>query len=899
MTDAVTRLNAALVGRYRIDRRLGEGGMATVYLADDLRHERKVALKVLKPELAAVVGADRFLAEIKTTANLQHPHILPLFDSGEADSFLFYVMPYVEGESLRDRLDREHQLPVDEAVQIAKNVAEALDYAHSRGVIHRDIKPANILLQAGKPVVSDFGIALAVGAAGGGRLTETGLSLGTPHYMSPEQATGDLSVGAASDTYALGCVLYEMLVGSPPFVGSTPQAVLGKIVTGEAPSARADRKSVPSNVDAAIRKALEKVPADRFRHCRDLAHALDESTFTHDGSVARRAGAGGGPWRAWAVVSTVAVAALAVTLVVVLDRPRPSPRVTRQVLSSEWIDLSRPLGRSSAIAPDGSSMILPVVSPETGARLLGLKLSESTEITALTGTEGAQDVVYSPDGQSILYGVGADIIQRMLATGASVRLTEGATGQVAAFDWLGNQEILYEESTGEQDRPWRVSLMSPDAVEPQVVFWPEGAFNTLWIRSLPGARAALVVGCPGYSCPGGARARLHLVDVENRSSQRYMEGVLRAWYAPTGHLVYVDTEGAVFAQPFDSEALEATGPPVRLFEGVHITSTPDVGVPDITLGADGTLIYVESDAGPIAGDLGDDQLVVVDLAGREEVLPLSSRPIGWVGWSPDGRSVAYDSRGQLYTYNVSLGTTPREIASDGVFAYFSPDGSRLVYGGPEMFVVDTLGDSSGRPVIELEGTEWPSQWANDTLILFEWIQETNSDLAVLNLSDPERPRAEIYLPSEAALADMVLSPDGRFVAYRATESGVSRIYVRSFPDPAQGERLTVSGDGGRVPFWSPDGDVLYYWRRDGGGLGTFLAAHIQRDPRLAVVSTDSLFTGPWLQPLSGSGLHPDGDRWILVKPVIASPGSTPDVASPGRLVYVQSFFEELERLVPN
>ncbi len=230
--DSTTRLNAALEGRYRIGHELGKGGMATVYLADDLKHERKVALKVLKPELAAVVGADRFLAEIKTTANLQHPHILPLFDSGEADGLLFYVMPYVGGESLRDRLDREHQLPVDDAVRISTHLAEALDYAHRQGVIHRDIKPANVLLQDGKPVISDFGIALAVDAAGGGRLTETGLSLGTPHYMSPEQATGDTQVGPATDTYALGCVLYEMLVGEPPHTGSTPQAILGKIITG-------------------------------------------------------------------------------------------------------------------------------------------------------------------------------------------------------------------------------------------------------------------------------------------------------------------------------------------------------------------------------------------------------------------------------------------------------------------------------------------------------------------------------------------------------------------------------------------------------------------------------------------------------------------------------------------
>ncbi len=191
MSEPVTRLNAALEGRYAIERELGTGGMATVYLADDLKHERKVALKVLKPELAAVVGAERFLTEIKTTANLQHPHILPLHDSGEADGFLYYVMPYVEGETLRDRLDRDRQLPVEEAVRIATAVANALDHAHRNGVIHRDIKPANILLQDGEPVVADFGIALAVGAAGGARLTETGLSVGTPFYMSPEQATGD------------------------------------------------------------------------------------------------------------------------------------------------------------------------------------------------------------------------------------------------------------------------------------------------------------------------------------------------------------------------------------------------------------------------------------------------------------------------------------------------------------------------------------------------------------------------------------------------------------------------------------------------------------------------------------------------------------------------------------
>jgi len=263
-TPAVDRLNTALSGRYRIASELGEGGMATVYLADDLKHERKVALKVLKPELAAVVGAERFLAEIKTTANLQHPNILALHDSGEAEGFLYYIMPYIQGETLRDRLEREKQLPVDEAVRIASEVAEALQVAHEEGVIHRDIKPANILLSKGRPLVADFGIALAVTTAGAGRLTETGLSMGTPFYMSPEQASADREPSAASDVYSLGCVLYEMLVGDPPHTASSAQAVLAKILTGDVPAPGEARATIPAHVDAAIRKSLEKLPADRF-----------------------------------------------------------------------------------------------------------------------------------------------------------------------------------------------------------------------------------------------------------------------------------------------------------------------------------------------------------------------------------------------------------------------------------------------------------------------------------------------------------------------------------------------------------------------------------------------------------------------------------------------------------
>ncbi|MEO8575909.1 MAG: serine/threonine-protein kinase, partial [Gemmatimonadales bacterium] len=274
MTDPLERITAALADRYRIDRELGAGGMATVYLAEDLKHNRKVAVKVLKPELAVAIGAERFLAEIKTTANLQHPHILALHDSGEVNGTVFYVMPYVEGESLRDRLDREKQLPIDDALRTANEVADALQYAHEHGVIHRDIKPENILLQRGHAVVADFGIALAASKTGGSRMTETGMSLGTPTYMSPEQAMGSREVDARTDIYSLGCVLYEMLAGEPPFVGPTAQSIVAKVITETPKSLTGQRRTVPPHVDATVQKSLEKLAADRFPSAAAFSESL-------------------------------------------------------------------------------------------------------------------------------------------------------------------------------------------------------------------------------------------------------------------------------------------------------------------------------------------------------------------------------------------------------------------------------------------------------------------------------------------------------------------------------------------------------------------------------------------------------------------------------------------------
>ncbi|MDQ6718536.1 MAG: serine/threonine protein kinase, partial [Gemmatimonadota bacterium] len=272
--DALNQLKSSLADRYAIEREIGAGGMATVYLARDIRHDRLVALKLLNPELGAVLGVERFLAEIKVTANLQHPNLLPLFDSGEADGLLFYVMPFVEGETLRARLNREKQLPVEEAIRITVAIANALEYAHNHGVIHRDLKPENILLQSGEPVVADFGIALAVSNAGGNRITQTGLSLGTPNYMSPEQATGDRVIDGRSDIYSLGAMTYEMLTGEPPHTGNTSQAVIARMLTEKPRPIRTTRSAVPDYVEDAIQRALEKLPADRFSSPKQFAEAL-------------------------------------------------------------------------------------------------------------------------------------------------------------------------------------------------------------------------------------------------------------------------------------------------------------------------------------------------------------------------------------------------------------------------------------------------------------------------------------------------------------------------------------------------------------------------------------------------------------------------------------------------
>ena len=889
--DAIQRLNAALEGRYRIERELGEGGMAKVYLAGDLKHERKVALKVLKPELAAVVGADRFLAEIKTTANLQHPHILGLHDSGEADGLLYYVMPYVEGESLRDRLDRENQLPVDDAVGITTNLAEALDYAHRQGVVHRDIKPGNVLLQDGKPVISDFGIALAVDAAGGGRLTETGLSLGTPHYMSPEQATGDLNVGTQTDIYALGCVLYEMLVGDPPYTGSTAQAILGKIIQAQPVSATEVRKSVPANVDAAVRKALEKLPADRFTGARDFANALADGGFRHGGPA--EAGVGLASKRLWNPLS-MGLAATSVILAALLlstaTRPEPVQPVTRLSLRlednqfpTEWLSLS----------PDGSTMVMSYPDDDGIWRLWVRKWGD-LQVTAVPGVEktgtAPNDPVISPDGQEVAYFDDGVLKVAPLAGGLVRTLSEGN----CCARWERDGHVYFRAASGIIQRVPALGGRVEDVTSRE-----EGEASHKYFHLLPGEEV-------GIFSVGSSPPRIEALRLSTGERRQITMGT-RSYFTSTGHLVFGTLDGRLVAAPFDPEALELGGAPVPVVDGIHIR-TDD---PSYTLSENGTLAYWRAQAPRERARFVSISLdgAVTSLGSGMTFEPGTGNP-GWA-LSPDGRRMAYrdvsgGDDGEIWITDLASGQISRltfdagadwapRWSDDGSRVYFlstrgSPDGTRRLW--------SRAADGTGDARLEVDTERSMAEFAlspDERWVVFRAGGPPSRDLMIKRLGE-EGPEAPLVTSPDADELQPDISPDGRWLAYASDETGVTQIYVRPFPDVQSGRWQVTSGSGFAVaPRWSRDGARLFYWTDDLMSVGVdtsngfSVGTPVDHFPFLA---TPGLIGSTIVGGIYDIGVD---DQSVVMARMLSF---SSDSGEP-ELILVQNFFQELERRVPN
>ncbi len=851
----IHRLSAALVERYRIERELGQGGMANVYLAQDLRHDRKVALKVLKPELAAVLGAERFLAEIKTTANLQHPHILPLHDSGEVDGTVFYVMPFVQGESLRDRLTREKQLPIADAVRLGTEVAGALDYAHRQGIIHRDIKPENILLLDGRALVADFGIALAASRTEGGtRMTETGMSLGTPHYMSPEQAMGERTLDARTDIYALGCVVYEMLTGEPPHSGPTAQAIVAKVLTDEPRPLTQLRKSVPEHVDDAVLTALAKLPADRFSTAGEFAAALQGATSTTAlGSTRRRAAVAAA--RRFTVRQVGAVLAAAIVLAVlagwygrgVVVKPSPGAIVRLTVPIPGGITLGNGELPGLAISLDGRTLAY-VAEGRVWVRRL-----DRSEASALPGSEGGTEPFFSPDGTKVGFGQNRQLRWSPAEGGAVTAIAGSRIGYMGSASWDEQDRVVFEAGAGIGGLQ-RIPV-GGGAPEQLTTVTLTGETYHKWPQALDRGRLVLFTAVG----PSGQwhDSRIVLFDTETKERTIVRERATFGRYVPSGHVLFVEETGALAAIAFDLGAREAKGEAFAVESGVRVSAWG--GGAMYAVANDGTLAMVRGVA------LNDEQLWWFDRTGRR-LGPVGPPNVGYqTVLSPDGRSVATVTHrpGDQGISLIDAESGQSELLTLGPDAQWSPawspDGERIAYASssPDGSRIMVQPAAGGAPATQLYAAErgrelWVNDWSRDsTWILIAESGPTANDVKAVKADGSGAP---IMVAATAAEEyDPQFSPDGRWVAY---QGGVD-VYLVSFPDLSR--RFPIGP--GVDPHWSRNGQELLFWRGD-----TVFALAVSTGEGRALAAPAALFSVPGFATIVDYDVTRDGQRFVIRVP---------------------------------
>ena len=884
MSDVISRLNAALEGRYTIERELGAGGMATVYLAEDVKHHRKVALKVLRPDLAATLGSERFLREIEIAANLTHPHILPLYDSGEADGFLFYVLPYIDGESLRDRLVREGELPVGEVVRILRDIVDALAHAHDHGLVHRDIKPDNVMLSGRHALVTDFGVAKAVSqATGRHQLTTIGVALGTPAYMAPEQAEASDHVDHRSDIYAVGALGYELLAGQPPFPRKNPQMVLVAHVTETPEPITEHRSAVPPALAHVVMRCLEKKPADRWQSAEEMLRHLEALATSSGGltptgtmpvpavSTARR-----GRWAvaAFAVIAIIAVGAL------ISIRSGPTPITVgnnRQVtfdLAPELTPAISPDGRQVAYTSTSTLSAVPASAGSpvlaSGAPVMVRQIDGGRAIQIAGETEHQERFPrWTPDGSQVIFGSGGGVYSVRSLGGVPRPIFLAPPGNWVSFPaWSPDgRQLAYRQADDTLSGTGTLSVYSVDTGVHREVgagHWPVWSPDGRWIAYVVGNASFVTL---GPQLANVAPSAIHVVAGGGGPSVTVVPNtdlnVSPAWL-PDGRLLFVSGRGGgrdVYVVELNDDGT-AKGQPERVTTGLNPHT--------ISVSRDGrSLVYStllrQQNVWSIDVPQGD------PVSGYEgDPVTTGRQVIEGMAVSPDGQSLAFDSNrsGNAEVWVLPLAGGPAvqvtDHPADEFVKAWSPDGQWLTghgfrNGNRDIYVVRA--DGTGYQIVHDATThERYPDWSPDgQSLVFESALDDGSALFIVNRGDGTTWSEPVFL---ARGRHARWSPNGSLIAFRT--SGTIAVIDRD-----GGQRRQLFEGGAVAVSWSSDSRELIFLDRLPDGTAAFRVVALSGGPTRTLV----LFQDPLRPPRPEFFVHDDriyytygefeGDIWVM------------------------------------